>query len=159
MVKPELHASLAEWRLLLGTWIGVGEGQPGKSKVERTYEATLEGRYILAQNQSTYAPQEKNPEGEVHNDIGYYSLDKARKRLVFRQFHVEGFVTQYVASTERFDGRTLVLDSELIENIPIGWRARETYQFNGPDAFEEVFELAEPGKDFEVYAHNRLRRT
>ena len=48
--------------------------------------------------------------------------------------------------------------SEAIENIPAGWRARETYVFTGPDAFEETFELSEPGKPFEVYSHTTLRR-
>jgi hypothetical protein len=28
----------------------------------------------------------------------------------------------------------------------------------GPDAFEEVFELAAPGKDFELYSRTRLTR-
>ena len=27
-----------------------------------------------------------------------------------------------------------------------------------PDQMEEIFELAEPGKDFEVYSRNRLSR-
>lgn len=156
--KTELHNSLGEWKQFLGSWNGIGEGKPGKSKVVRSYEATLGGLFIFAQNRSTYDPQKDNPNGEIHNDIGYFSLDKARKRLVFRQFHVEGFVTQYAASTEPFDGNTLVLNSEMIENIPIGWRARETCRFTTPDAFEETFELAEPGKDFEVYSHNRLHR-
>jgi hypothetical protein len=38
-----------------------------------------------------------------------------------------------------------------IENIPPGWRARETYRFSGPDEFIELFELAEPGKEFTPY--------
>jgi hypothetical protein len=28
----------------------------------------------------------------------------------------------------------------------------------GPDQFEEVFELAEPAKDFEVYSRARFKR-
>ena len=40
--------------------------------------------------------------------------------------------------------------TESIENIPAGWRARETYVTHGPDEFEEIFELAEPGKPFVV---------
>lgn len=60
-------------------------------------------------------------------------------------------------TSEFVDGR-LVVESEAIENIPLGFRARETYVFNGGDAFEEVFELAEPNGDFEVYSHNRFAR-
>lgn len=153
-----LKTNLAPFQRLIGSWRGEGDGEPGKSTVERSYEPALGGQFILVKNTSVYAPQEKNPKGETHEDVGYMSFDKARKRLVFRQFHTEGFVNHYVAATEAFDGDTLVLDSEAIENIPKGFRARETYKFSGDDAFEEIFELAEPGKDFTVYSHNRFRR-
>lgn len=33
-----------------------------------------------------------------------------------------------------------------------------TYVFAGADQFEEIFEIAEPGKDFEVYSRTRLTR-
>ena len=75
-----------------------------------------------------------------------------------RQFHVEGFVNQYVED-EGSTARKLVFTSEQIENIPVGFRARETYIVNGPDAFEEIFELAEPGKTFETYSHARFTRS
>ena len=48
--------------------------------------------------------------------------------------------------------------TEAIENLPPGVRARETYAILGPDEFEESFELAEPGKDFELYSHARCTR-
>jgi hypothetical protein len=51
-----------------------------------------------------------------------------------------------------------VLTTEAIENIPAGWRARETYILTETDQLEEVFELAPPGKDFELYSRNRLTR-
>jgi hypothetical protein len=47
-------------------------------------------------------------------------------------------------------GKTIVFTSQSIENIPAGRRARETYKIVGPDELTEVFELAGPGKDFEV---------
>jgi hypothetical protein len=37
-------------------------------------------------------------------------------------------------------------------------RARETYRFGGPDELVEVFELAEPGKEFTTYSETRLKR-
>jgi hypothetical protein len=55
------------------------------------------------------------------------------------------------------DGKTIVFTSEGIEN-PAGWRARETYRVAGPGEFTETFELAEPGKDFEIYSEGRLHR-
>jgi hypothetical protein len=84
------------------------------------------------------------------------SFDKSRKRFVFRQFHVEGFVNQYVMTSS--DDKTIVFTSESIENIPAGFRARETYTISGPDEFKEVFEIAAPGKDFEVYSEGHFKR-
>jgi hypothetical protein len=110
------------------------------------------------QNKSTYDPQPKNPKGEVHQDWGMMSFDKGRKSFVFRQFHVEGFVNQYVMTSSSADGKTIVFTSEGIENIPVGFRARETYKILGPDEFIEVFEIAEPGKDFEHYSEGHFRR-
>ena len=61
------------------------------------------------------------------------------------------------ASTE-VNEKTLALVSESIENIPSGYRSKETYVILGQDEFEEVFELAAPGKDFQVYSRTRLKR-
>lgn len=58
---------------------------------------------------------------------------------------MEGFVNQYTLESVSPDGKTLVFVSESIENIPAGFRARETYQWKGENEFAEVFELAEPG--------------
>ena len=56
------------------------------------------------------------------------------------------------------DDRTIVFVSEAIENIPAGYRARETYTILSRDEFIERFEIAEPGKDFELYSQAHLKR-
>lgn len=142
---------------LAGKWEGTATGEPGTSIVEREYQFVLGGRFLQSKNISRWAPQEKNSKGEVHEDWGFMSFDKARKTVVFRQFHIEGFVNQYVLEPVR-DPKTLVFVSEAIENIAPGWRARETYRILGADEFEEVFELAAPGKGFDLYSKTRLRR-
>jgi hypothetical protein len=53
----------------------------------------------------------------------------------------------------------IVFVTESIENIPAGWRAKETYQILGPDEFVETFELAVSGKEFELYTENRFTRS
>lgn len=50
-----------------------------------------------------------------------------------------------------------IFTSESIENIPAGYRAKETYLVHGPDEIEEIFELA-AGKPFEVYSRTRLKK-
>jgi hypothetical protein len=142
---------------LVGRWEGTSEGQPGKAAVHREYTRVLNSRFVRVRNRSEYPAQERNPKGETHEDEGFFSFDRARKRLVLRQFHVEGFVNQYVEDGDSSPAR-LVFTTEAIENIPAGWRARETYVVHGPDEFEEIFELAESGKPFELYSRARLKR-
>ena len=120
--------TLAPLARLVGRWTGTSEGQPGKGQVERQYERVLGSKFIQVRNRSIYPPQEKNPKGETHEDIGYLSFDRARKLIVLRQFHIEGFVNQYSLEPSSTLDR-VVLVSESIENIPAGFRARETYVF------------------------------
>ena len=155
--QPPAQDDLAAIAPLLGTWTGAAEGQPGNGTTEREYEHWLGSRFIRARNRTTYPPHEKNPKGERHEDEGVFSYDRARKRIVLRQFHVEGFVNTYVQDLDAKPG-TVSFTTEAIENIPAGWRARETYIFRSPDEVEEVFELAEAGKPFTVYSRARLKR-
>ncbi len=149
--------NLAPIAPFIGRWMGTSEGQPGTGTVERDYERALSSRFIRVRNRSTYPPQEKNPKGETHEDEGFFSFDRSRKRILLRQFHVEGFVVSYVQDLDPKAG-TISFTSEAIENIPPGYRARETYTMTGSDELEEVFELAEPGKDFTLYSRSRLKR-
>ena len=56
------------------------------------------------------------------------------------------------------DGKLLEFTTVRIENIPAGWRAKESIHILSPDEFVETFSLAPPGKDFAVYAETRLKR-
>lgn len=147
----------APLRFMIGTWKGEQAGQPGRGTAERTYQFVLNDRFIQETNRSTYPPQEKNPRGEVHRHLSMISYDSARKRFVFRQFHTEGFVNTYVQEPSA-DPKTIVFTSEAIENIPPGYRARETYMLVSNDEFTERFEIAEPGRDFELYSEAHLKR-
>jgi hypothetical protein len=145
-------------KYFVGSWEGVAKGEPGAGKVEREYQFVLNGKFLQAINKSAYPPQEKNPKGEVHEDWGLFSYDRGRKLFVLRQFHVEGFVNQYALDRAASNDKTLVFVTESIENIPAGWRAREIYRILNNDEFVETFELAGPGKEFEVYSENRFKR-
>jgi hypothetical protein len=142
----------------LGTWKGTGKGEPGVSELEREYQLILGGKYIQVKHKSVYAPQEKNPKGETHEDLGVFSFDRGRKQYIIRQFHVEGFVNQYRLESVTDDGKEMKFISEAIENIPAGWRARETYRILNANEFTEIFELAAPGKEFAIYSENHFKR-
>lgn len=148
----------APFRWFAGTWSGDSEGQPGKGKYERSYTVIFNKKFIEVKNTSTYPSSQQNPKGEVHEDKGFISYDRARKTFVLRQFHIEGFVNQYKLESISADGKTIVFLSEAIENIPAGFRAKETYKITGENEFTEIFEIAEPGKEFEVYSKATLRR-
>lgn len=151
-----------QWRpmsFFVGSWTSTGQGCPGVSTGERSYQFVLNEKFILVKNTSVYRPQEKNPEGEVHEDWGLISYDGNRETFIWRQFHGEGFVNQYVLDSLAADGNTLVFVTENIENISPGWRAKITCHTLGQDEFTETFELAAPEKDFEVYVENHFVRT
>ena len=118
----------------------------------------LGARFIQVRNRSTYPPQEKNPKGEKHEDIGFFSYDKSTKKFVLRQFHIEGFVNQFAAESISEDRRTIVSVSTAIENITPGWRARETYRILNNNEFVETFALAEPNHHFNTYSETHFRR-
>ena len=155
---PKPVDRLAEVRFLVGRWSGSSEGQAGKGTVTRMYEPVLGGRFIHERNTSEYPPQAANPKGEVHDHWSLLGYDKVRQSVVLRQFHVEGFVITYRLVPSSGVDRRLVFDSEQIDNLAGEWKARETYDRISEDEFTETFELAAPGKPFEVYGKARLRR-
>ena len=147
----------APLRFFAGSWRGEQAGEPGKGTAERTYQFILNDRFLQETNTSTYPPQEKNKKGEVHHHMSLIGFDGGRKVFVFRQFHTEGFVNTYVQQPSA-DEKKIVFVTESIENIPAGYRARETYTILSRDEFVERFEIAEPGKEFALYSEAHLKR-
>lgn len=142
----------------VGTWTGVGEGQSGTSKLERTYQYILGDNFVLMKNRAVFEPNEKNPEGEIHEDLGVYSFDKTRETIVFRQYHVEGFYNQYILDSTGAEGKVLVLTTEAIENGPPGLRAQITLEILGDNEFKECFALAFGEKEFTTCVENHFER-
>ena len=143
---------------LLGEWAGSSSGMSGDATVSRRYAQVLGGRFINETNTSVYPPQERNRGGERHEHWGMFSLDKARKTLVLRHFHGEGFVNSYRQLVVADRPELMVFESESFENFNNSWRARETYEFISKDELVELFELAAPGKDFVLYSRTHLKR-
>ncbi len=149
------------WRpfqFFVGKWEGTGEGKPGISRGAQEFTFVLGGRYLQVRNEAVFAPQERNPKGERHEDWGFFSYDQLRKAYVFRQFHVEGFVNQYVCPSPSDDGKTFIFLSEAIENLPPGFKARLTYRILDDDSFEQTFDLSAPGQEMECYSKGIMTR-
>ena len=145
-------------RFLIGRRQGTTEGEPGSGTVERTYEFILGDHFIEEHSTSTYPPQEKNKTGEIHHHLGIISYDRQRKTLVMRQFHEESFVNLYALNQGASSKKRLVFESEHFENFDNAWKAKETYDIISDDEFVETFELAPPGKPFQLYSRNHFKR-
>jgi hypothetical protein len=142
----------AKLRVLEGKWEGPTTGKPGKGITLREYRFEMNGKFLSQRNKVVWE------KAEIHEDFSYLSYDTRQKKIVWRQFHSEGFVHEYTLDSVSADGKLLEFSSVRIENIPPGFRAKESYRMLSADDVESTFWLAEPGKNFEVYTETRLKR-
>jgi len=145
-------------RFLLGKWTGTCTGKPGIGVVEREFRLVLSDRYIQSIGRTVFEPQEKNPDGEVHEELALFSFDQERKLYVYREFLTEGFVSRYLLEPPEAGATRLAMTTEAIENVPPNWVARLTLMIEGPNAFEETFELKGPNNDWDCYTTSKLQR-
>ena len=144
---------------LLGRWTGQGSDQIGFYSIDRTYSSVLNGRFLMVRDLVIYPSQAANQSGEVHSSCGLFGSDNARHVATLRQFDSDGVVRQCVLKGGDLSADRLEFESEFIENLPLGYRVRETYVLLGPDALQHVYEVAQPGQDqFGVYSDVRLVR-
>lgn len=146
-------AGLDRLDFMIGKWRGTSAGESGEGQVERECARALNRKFLECKTTVTYPPQKKNPKGEIHVERAIFSFDKKAKKLRLRQFHGEGFVNSYSEDSE------LTFVTTEIENIPEGWRARETIKPLEGDRTVEEFDLAAPGQDFKRYSTATLRRS
>jgi hypothetical protein len=144
-------------RFLEGSWVGHGDGMNGISTVTQEYRYILNGKYLQMATKSEFKPQEKNPKGEIHEDIGIFSFDRSRKKIILRGFYIEGFINQYVGEVSK-SGKTITFKTEAIENAPPGTRAKLVFEKISDNELEQSFFVAWPDKDFSCMSTNRLKR-
>ena len=145
-------------RFLVGSWQGKGEGMSGHSDVNQDFEFVLDGQFLRMQTRSVFEPQEKNPKGEIHEDLAFFSYDKIRETFVLRAFYVEGFVNTYLLSDISDDGTVLTFETEAVENAPPGTEAKLVFKKIKDVEIEGSFLVAFPGQEFGCFSTNRLKR-
>ena len=153
--KPDIWQPL---RHLEGLWEGTGDGMSGISSAAQEYRFILSGKFLKVTTRSIFKPQEKNPKGEIHEDLGIISYDQSRKKFVFRGFYIEGFVNQYVLEDISEDGKTLIFETENIENAPPGTKAKLIYKLISSNEMIEEFYVAFPGQELSCFNTNKLRK-
>ena len=145
-------------RFLEGSWEGRGDGLAGISTATQSYEFVLGGNFLQMKARSVFEPQEKKPDGEIHEDMGMFSYDRARETFVLRSFYVEGFVNTFVLHEISEDGNTVIFVTEAVENAPPGTEARLEFERISDDEMEERFFVAFPEKEFGCISTNRLKK-
>jgi len=144
-------------RVFEGEWGGTTSGKPGKGSTSREYRFELNGKFLSQRDQSVYEPASKTGKPLIHEDLGFFSYDADLKKVVWRQFHSEGYVNEYVLNSVSADGKSLEFVTTRIENLP-GFRAKKIYRILSSDEIEEKFFLSPPGQDFSEYTVSRLKR-
>ena len=155
---PAEQIGLDSLHFLVGEWRGVGDGKWGSSAAERQYKLVFGENFIRGHGRSVYPRQDKNREGEIHESLDMYSFDQQRQTVVLRQFDNEGFVTTYYLDLETGNPDLLIFESAQLENVPLGWKARVTFERKGTDEFHEYFHLDKATGTFERYITNRFLR-
>ncbi len=144
-------------RFLEGHWEGRGDGMSGVSTVVQEYVFVLGGNFLRMTTKSEFKPQEKNPTGEIHEDLGIFSYDSGRGKFILRGFYVEGFVNRYVGEVTE-DGRTLTFETEAVENAPSGTRAKLVFLRTDDNGLEQSFHVSFPGREWSCLSTNYLRK-
>ena len=112
----------------------------------------------MVQNHAEFPNPDTTKAPGTHDDIGIFSFDKLRGKIVLREFNSEGFVNQFILDSISPDKKILVFVTESLENIPPGWTGRVTLTILDDNTFDDLFELSSPGKPFKTYVKSRWRR-
>lgn len=148
----------ASLRVFEGKWEGPTSGKPGTGLTTREYRFELNHHFLWQGDDSVYEAPNQPRKQVIHKDLGFFSYDSETKKILWRQFHSEGLVNEYVLASQSRDGKSLVFVTTHIENLP-GFRAKKLYRIISSDEIEETFLLAPAGKDFDVYTVAHLKRT
>lgn len=144
---------------LIGKWEGNGEGfSATKSTIKSEFNWIMNGAFIEVKNHSKLEPTPQNSNGEGHVDYGIISFDKARKSFVFRQYHNEGFFNRYILNDSLSNQKSLIFESELIENFVPGGTARFTINIKSETEIETLFDVGFPGREMACFGKNQLTK-
>jgi len=158
-VATQAQTGMERFSTLVGSWEGNGEGfGNSKSKITAEYTWLMNKQYIEMKHHSEFEPTEENAEGEVHEDLGILSFDQDRNAAVFRQYHIEGYFTEYILNDSISTPEVLVFETTRIENFVPGGTARFTIKILSDKEIETVFDVGFPGKEMACFGTNRMQK-
>ncbi|MCP4573464.1 MAG: hypothetical protein GY838_13995 [bacterium] len=138
LLSATAHADDDPWtpfHPLAGKWRGQGEGFGSTSQVKHTWEWVTKGAFLALHTDS-------QGEGEVHEDMGFLSLDRDHDRWMFRQFLSEGFVNTFEVVPGQDNGLP-VFDFNFVAAESAGsMKVRMRLVFTSADAYTMTLDLA-----------------
>lgn len=143
-----------DWQPFLGTWQGVGRGEPGQGKGEFTFEPALQGAVLTRHNYAEY-PATKDRAAFRHDDLMVIYPDADNKKTRADYWDNEGHVIHYDAEVSAT--KLVFLSNE----AQAGPRYRLTYfKSAGGDELRLTFEIAPPNdrNAFKTYIEASARR-
>lgn len=152
------QVNLQSFDFLIGQWQGIEQGMAGEGIGFRTYAYDLGGNYIFSENISTFPKSEKLPEGEIHRDRGVMSFNSNLSKVIYREFHVEGFTNVFEYQEEESTDKKMVFITREIENNPGNWVAKLIWKKVSDNAFSEEFYIAMDGTQFVLFIKNEWKR-
>lgn len=98
--------------------------------------------------------RKKKPIGEVHRDKGIFSFDGNTKKIILREFHVEGFTNIYEFDNNESTDKKFIFITRKIENNPGSWKAKLILTRESDEQFTEEFLIAMDGINFKPFLEN-----
>jgi hypothetical protein len=139
-------------KFLQGEWIGEGGGEPGQaSSSDYSFLPELDGKILVRRSRSSY-PAAKDRPAFVHQDLLVVYPGAPGKPPHAIYWDNEGHMIQYEVAA---DGKSAAFVSQ---SDGAGPRYRLTYKSTGPDKVSIRFEVAAPGKPFQVYVEGTARK-
>lgn len=142
---------------LAGEWQGFGRFPERTTYVHKVYSFDLAGMFFVERTLDVFPPPEPSTDFEMHQDLTLFYRDAASGEIRARGFFVEGFVTASAVEV-RDGGAVLVIESREVDNAPPSLRSRITFTRQAPDRFSGLFELAFPGRDYQVMERLEMKR-
>jgi|WetSurMetagenome_2_1015567.scaffolds.fasta_scaffold71527_3 hypothetical protein len=142
------------WTVLVGEWVGEGNGRPGAGGGASSFALDLERHALVRRSTSDYPAAEGRP--AVHHEdlmVIYPGDAGAAARALF--LDNEGHAIEYAAAWSA-GGEVLTFVSEARPGAP---RFRLTYRVMAGDRLAVDFEIAPPGSGtFAPYVSGVMRR-
>ncbi len=153
--QAQENSPWARLQFLIGSWSGVGSGQPGQpTKGGTTFSFNLDKKIIVRKNRAEYPPKPGEKTGAVHEDLMIIYQEPGTGAFKAIYFDNEGHAIKYDVSFAA-QGSGVMFDSEGDGKGP---RFRLIYEPAKDGALTVEFFIAPPGGELKSYVKGTIRK-